>query len=95
MREYAVYIMASRSRRLYVGVTGDLRRRVAQHKAGAVPGFTSTYRMTNLVYFEQATDVRAAITREKQQLKRWPRRRKERLIEAHNVGWLDLSADWL
>jgi putative endonuclease len=93
MRQYAVYIMASRSRRLYVGVTGDLRRRVGQHKAGAVPGFTSTYHMTSLVYFEQTINVWAAITREKQ-LKRWPRARKTRLIELHNAGWLDLSAGW-
>ena len=93
MREYSVYIMASRSRRLYVGVTNDLRRRVWQHKEGDVPGFTSRYRATNLVYFEQTRDVRAAIAREKQ-LKRWPRRRKERLIEEHNSGWLDVSAEW-
>ena len=93
MRQYAVYIMASHSRRLYVGVTRDLRRRVAQHKAAAAPGFTGTYRLTNLVYFEQTSDVRAAIAREKQ-LKRWPRARKVRLIELHNVAWLDLSADW-
>jgi putative endonuclease len=58
-----------------------------------VPGFTRQYRVTHLEYFEQTTDVRSAIAREKQ-LKRWPRNRKERLIEACNAGWLDLSADW-
>jgi putative endonuclease len=93
VRQYYVYVLASNSRCLYVGVTSDLRRRVWQHKNGMVPGFTRQYRVTHLVYFEQTTDVRSAIAREKQ-LKRWPRNRKERLIEACNAGWLDLSADW-
>ena len=93
MRDYCVYIMASRSRRLYIGVTNELRRRVWEHKCGAIPGFTRRYRITSLVYFEQTSDVRAAISREKQ-LKRWPRPRQDRLIEADNAGWLDLSVDW-
>ena len=93
MRQYYVYILASRSRTIYVGVTSDLRRRVWQHKRGEVPGFTRQYRVTRLVYFEQTADVRSAIEREKQ-LKRWPRARKEGLIEAENAGWLDLSVDW-
>ena len=80
MREYFVYVMASRSRRLYTGVTNDLLRRVWQHKTGAVDGFTRRYRVTQLVYFEQTSDVHSAIAREKQ-LKRWPRIRKARLIE--------------
>ena len=91
-RTYYVYIMASLSRRLYVGVTNDLRRRVAEHKLASVPGFTRKYRATQLVYFEATSDIRAAIAREKQ-LKRWPRWRKDRLIEAHNAGWLDLSVE--
>ena len=93
MRQYWAYIMASTSRTLYVGVTRDLHRRVWQHKEGLVEGFTTRYRVTRLVYFEQVADVHAAITREKQ-LKRWPRWRKDRLIEAENLGWLDLSVDW-
>lgn len=93
MRAYYVYIMASLSRRLYIGVTNDLRRRVAEHKLLATPGFTQRYRVSKLVYFEAGSDVRAAIAREKQ-LKRWPRRRKERLIEAQNAGWLDHSTQW-
>ena len=93
MREYSVYIMASLSRRLYIGVTNDLGRRVGQHKRGALPGFTRKYRITNLVYSEHTSDIRAAIAREKQ-LKRWPRWRKEQLIEEHNPMWLDLSASW-
>jgi putative endonuclease len=93
MRDYYVYIMASRSRRLYVGVTNELRRRVWQHKIGAISSFTRQYRITRLVYFEQTRDVRAAIAREKQ-LKRWTRVRKVQLIETHNSGWTDLSVDW-
>ena len=93
MREYSVYVMASLSRCLYIGVTNDLPRRVGQHKRGALPGFTRKYRITKLVHFEQTTDIRAAIAREKQ-LKQWPRWRKEQLIEEHNPVWLDLSAGW-
>ena len=92
MRQYYVYIMASLSRRLYVGMTNDLRRRVWQHKTGALPGFTRKYRVTKLVYFEVTSDPNAAIVREKQ-IKRWPRRRKYQLIERQNVGWLDLRVD--
>jgi putative endonuclease len=93
MHEYHVYILASFSRRLYVGMTNDLRRRVWEHKSGIIPGFTRDYRITRLVYLERTADVLAAIAREKQ-LKRWPRWRKDRLIEEQNAGWLDLSIDW-
>ena len=93
MRSFYVYIMASFSRCIYVGVTNDLPRRVFEHKQGKVPGFTRTYRVNRLVYFEQTADVRVAISREKQ-LKRWPRWRKDRLIEEHNAGWEDLSVQW-
>jgi putative endonuclease len=64
--DYFVYIMASRSRTLYCGVTRDLLRRVHEHRNGTVPGFTSRYRVTRLVYFEATSDVRSAIAREKQ-----------------------------
>jgi len=88
--DHFVYIMASWSRRLYIGVTTDLRRRVSEHKRGAGSPFTRRYRFTNLVYFERLSDRRTAIARERQ-LKRWPRRRKERLIGARNADWLDLA----
>ena len=93
MRPLHVYILASHSRVLYVGVTNDLRRRMIEHRLGVNPGFTKQYRTTSLVYFETCEDTRAAIAREKQ-FKRWPRWRKVRLIEADNPGWRDLSADW-
>jgi putative endonuclease len=91
MRTYYVYIMASRSRVLYTGVTNDLARRVDEHKRGVPPGFTSTYRITRLVFFEEFPDIRDAIAREKQ-LKGWVRARKIRLIEGRNPRWEDLGA---
>jgi putative endonuclease len=93
MRAYYVYIMASRSRVLYTGVTNDLARRVDEPKRSLTPGFTSRYRVTRLVYFEEFTDVRDAIAREKQ-LKGWVRARKIRLIEERNPTWEDLADRW-
>ena len=90
---YHVYILSSLSRCIYIGVTNDLLRRLAQHRRGAIPGFTKQYRVTRLVYFEEYREVTTAITREKQ-LKRWPRARKNRLIERDNPDWNDLAAGW-
>ena len=88
---YYVYIMTNNSGTLYVGVTNDLIRRVAEHKSGATKGFTSRYKMTRLVYFEMGGDALAAIEREKQ-IKGWIRRRKIALVAAQNPKWKDLSA---
>ena len=88
---YYIYIMASRSRVLYVGVTNDLARRVNEHKQGLTAGFTSKYRVTRLVYFEEFADIRDAIAREKQ-IKGWRRSRKVSLIESRNPTWQDLTA---
>ena len=93
MRTYYVYLMASRSRVLYTGVTNDLARRVYEHKRGLTPGFTSRYHITRLVYFEEYGDIRDAIAREKQ-LKGWVRARKMRLIEQKNPTWEDLAEAW-
>ena len=88
---YAVYILASRRNgTLYIGVTNDLRRRVEQHKALGVPGFTRKYRVTTLVYVERHGDIHEAIAREKQ-LKGWNRAWKLKLIEASNPTWLELD----
>ncbi len=65
-RSYFVYIMANRSRTLYVGVTNDLEKRVAEHKARATPGFTARYNVTRLVYYEDTNDVWSALEREKE-----------------------------
>jgi putative endonuclease len=74
-------------------VTNDLKRRVYEHKAGLISGFTAKYRIDQLVYFEQTPDIRAAIQREKE-IKGWSRKKKTRLIEGTNLGWIDLAADW-
>jgi putative endonuclease len=91
---YAVYILASKSRTLYIGVTNDLTRRLYEHKHKLVQGFTSKYNIHRLVYFEQTEDVNAAIEREKV-LKGWLRSRKIELIESMNPTWEDLSIGWL
>ena len=90
---YTVYIMASRSLTLYIGVTRDLYRRTTEHKQHDIDGFTSTYRIERLVYYERFADIRAAIAREKQ-LKGWRREKKIALIRATNPTWIDLSEDW-
>ena len=91
--KYYVYILASKSRTLYVGVTNDLKRRVYEHKHGVLPGFTSRYRASRLVYFEETENVGSAIPREKQ-IKQWRREKKVALVEAVNPTWDDLSAEW-
>jgi len=90
---YCTYIMASRSHTLYIGVTGNLLRRVFQHKWREHGGFTRRYNCDRLVWFERHSDVGKAIAREKQ-LKGWRRDRKIALIEAANPVWVDLSRDW-
>ena len=88
MRQYTVYILASKNRRLYIGVTNNLELRVAQHRLG-VHGFTARYRIRRLVYYETTGDVRAAIAREKE-LKGWTRAKKLALISSMNPAWDDL-----
>ena len=90
---YFTYIMASRSRTLYIGATGDLQRRVFQHKWREHDGFTAKYNCDRLVWFERFQDVTNAIEREKV-LKGCLRKRKLALIEESNPGWLDLSRVW-
>ena len=90
---YAAYIMASRSRTLYVGMTGRLKRRVLEHKCNLHPGFASRYHCDRLVWFENFEYVNNAIATEKK-LKGWLRTRKIALIETTNPTWEDLSAGW-
>ena len=75
---------------LYVGVTNDLPRRVAEHRAGQGGAFTQRYRVHQLVYCEEHRDVRDAFAREKT-LKGWTRVKKVALIEAENPDWRDLA----
>ena len=93
MRRYFVYILSSRSRVLYVGVTGDIVRRVLQHKQRNGSQFTTRYRVDRLVHFEETDYVFAALEREKE-IKGWRRDKKIRLIEGSNPTWLDLSSEW-
>jgi putative endonuclease len=90
---YFTYIMASRSRTLYIGVTGNLLKRVFDHKWKEHEGFTASYNCDRLVWFESHQDVSRAIAREKQ-LKAWRREKKIVLIERMNPAWVDLSKDW-
>ena len=90
---YWVYILASKiGGTLYIGVTNDLVRRVYEHRESQTPGFTKRYHVHRLVYFEQHSNIDAAITREKQ-MKKWNRAWKVRLIEEQNPNWLDLWPD--
>jgi putative endonuclease len=93
MKTYYVYILASRSRTLYIGMTNDLMRRVQEHKQKLPPGFTTRYNINMLVYYESTNDVTQAIMREKQ-LKRWLRTKKVELIKSTNPEWKDLSTEW-
>jgi putative endonuclease len=93
-RTYFAYIVASRSRTLYIGMTGDLRMRVYQHKQKLhVDGFAANYNCDRLVWFERFLDPSNAIAREKQ-LKGWLRAKKIVLIERDNPTWEDLSEGW-
>ena len=88
---FYVYILSNRSRTLYIGVTNDIEKRIAQQKAGEIPGFTSLYGVDRLVYIEEYASITDAIEREKK-LKGWLRARKLALIEATNPTWDDLAA---
>ena len=92
-REFYVYVLANRSKMLYIGVTGDLERRISEHKQKLLPGYAARYNLNQLVYYEVFPYVVDAIAREKQ-LKHWLRARKVALVEQENPTWADLAADW-
>jgi putative endonuclease len=89
---FHVYILASKSGVLYIGVTNNLVRRVWDHKQKRIPGFTSKYNVTKLVWFEARSTAMSAVGREKE-IKAWRRSKKVALIEATNPQWKDLAAD--
>ena len=90
MKNYYIYIMANKTNTtIYIGVTGNLIKRVWEHKNKLIRGFTTRYNIDKLVYYEETTDVNSAIAREKQ-LKGWNRARKNQLIEKVNPNWDDL-----
>jgi putative endonuclease len=88
-----VYILASQSRVLYIGMTSNIEHRIFQHKTHAFEGFASKYNVTSLVYFERHGDVLTAIRREKE-IKAWRREEKVNLIESTNPKWRYLSYGW-
>jgi putative endonuclease len=90
---YSVYMVASTSRALYIGMTNNLRRRIFGHKNDLIEGFTRQYKCHRLVYYESFDDVNKAIDRENQS-KRWNRTKKDRLIARRNPTWEDLAAEW-
>jgi putative endonuclease len=92
-KTYFVYILASqRNGTLYIGVTNNLGRRCWEHREGMVPGFTKTYGVKLLVYYEIFEDIQAAINRESR-LKKYKRSWKINLIEQNNEHWRDLAED--
>ena len=89
MRKYYIYFMTNKYNTvLYVGVTNNLQQRVLQHK-NRISNFTTRYNVTKVIYWEEFSDIRDAIAREKQ-IKSWSRERKERLINEINPEWRDL-----
>src|SRR3972149_4262237 len=93
MRDYYVYVMCNESGTLYTGVTNNLERRVDEHKRKLIAGFTSSYNITRLVYYEAFQQIWSAIARENQ-TKSWRRRKKLDLIVSMNPRWEDLAGDW-
>lgn len=92
-KTYWVYILSNTHNTLYTGVTNNLLRRMAEHKAHEINGFTSTYQIDRLVYLEETDDVQAAIAREKE-IKSWSRKKKLDLIRRMNPHFEDLSEGW-
>ena len=89
-----MYILANKTNStLYIGVTNDLKRRIYEHKNKLYEGFSAKYNVNKLVYFEECSDIKSAIQREKN-LKKWKRAWKNELIEKTNPEYKDLSADW-
>ena len=92
MKKCFVYILSSKNKTLYIGLTDILSRRVYEHKLGLVDGFTKKYNVNQLVYYETHPTLAKAIKREKQ-LKNWHRQWKINLIESVNKEWKDLYSD--
>ena len=92
-KTYYVYIMSSKRKVLYVGVTSNLTQRVYQHKHKMIKGFTKRYNIDRLVYYTETNDVMEAICFEKK-VKGWTRAKKIALVESVNPDWEDLAASW-
>jgi putative endonuclease len=93
MRTYHLHVLSNVSRMLYVGVTGDLHRRLFEHKNKLVPGYSRNYNLHKLVYIEAYGNINDAISREKE-IKGWLRSKKADLIKSANPWWNDLAANY-
>ncbi len=90
---YYIYLLTNWNNKvIYAGMTNDLVRRIYEHKNKVVEGFTKKYNINKLVYYEETSDVYAAIAREKE-IKKWRREKKNKLVESINPAWKDLSKD--
>ncbi len=78
---------------MYIGITNNLERRIYEHQNKMVKGFTEKYNVNKLVYFEETSDIHAAITREKE-IKKWRREKKDALVKQMNPDWEDLAKDF-
>ncbi len=93
-KTYFVYAITNWNNQvLYIGVTNNLERRLYAHKNKLIAGYSATYNLNKLVYFESTNDVLSAISREKE-LNKWRREKKNNLINTLNPEWVDLSLDW-
>jgi putative endonuclease len=93
-RTYYVYMLTNWINKVMcVGMTNNLERRLYEHKQKRMPGFTEKYNVNKLVYFEETSNVWAALEREKE-IKKWRREKKNRLVETVNHEWKDLSEGW-
>ena len=92
-KTFYIYIMASKSGTLHVGMTNNIKRRVLEHKNHLAPGFTDKYSIDRLLYVENFANPASAINREKQ-IKAWRREKKVKLIDSQNPAWNDLSEGW-
>ena len=93
-KAYYVYLLTNWNNKvMYVGITNDLERRVYEHKEKVVKGFTEKYNVNKLVYYEQTSDITAALNREKE-IKKWRREKKNILVVNTNPLWRDLSEDF-
>ena len=93
-KTYAVYILTNYNETtFYVGVTGDFKKRIWEHKSKIIDGFTKKYNIDKLVYYELTESIETALNREKQ-LKRWHRQWKINLIKEFNPEFKDLAENW-
>lgn len=93
-KTYFVYAITNWNNKvLYIGMTNNLERRMFEHKNKLLAGFSATYNLNKLVYFETSNDVISTISREKE-IKKWRREKKNAMIETINPEWKDLSLSW-